>query len=232
MGAALHCWTQTLFKVEHGMGVAFAAWGRILSRHPLSVIIGSLILAIALMSGIPNMVSETNTIKLYSATGTPSHANYKKWLKQWAEYDPATRREYIVFAPANIKDTDSNFYTQERLEQLWAIHERTANITTTDSNGNSYQLEDLCEQSYANNDNCYIECIFEFMDFDKTQIPLFVNNSNQDKFVINPNYVVNYPVSWSPYAEDWVAIFTRAGTPQRYFEYVLLFFLVFSFIFE
>ena len=219
MGGVLSCWTRTLFKLEHALGVIFGAWGRIVARHPGLVIMISFAVAIGLALCMANLETDVNTISLYAAVGTRSYQYYKKWISTWAEYDPDTRFELMILAPSTKGDTETNMYTDERMNQLYSIHSDVLDISVTDADDNEYKFEDLCEQSYANNDNCLIECIFEFMEFDQSQISLYVANAQNDNTNVNLSYALQYPVSWSTYSEDYEALFTLAGTPQRHFSY-------------
>ena len=207
-------WTRTMVKLEHFLTVLFGKWGRFVARHPIIVIVVSFIFAGIFASFIPNMESETEGRYLWAPQGTISWDNTENYLDTWAKHDPELRyNNLIITSTANGDDDDNdndgnqdkNVLTTSILNQALTIHNLILNITIKDE----YTFNNFCTKDYSNNENCFIECVLEFYNFDESLI------SNID--LTSPSNIITYPVSYSPWAQEYVTLLTRFGSPTTFY---------------
>ena len=183
------CWYNKVSNIEHGLVFIAKKWGYFVAKHPLPVILSSLVLAVIMSIGVIFIQNETDTLELYAPRESISYDNNERYEDSWGLYQDSIRTQQIYVTPknnANLK-SQQNIFTAEYLIEFLKIHEEVASLEVTDS-GTSYSFYDLCYE--YKNGNCDLRSILAFYDFNQTQIQFGFNDTK-----------ILYPSQFSPYSD-------------------------------
>ncbi|XP_072019485.1 patched domain-containing protein 3-like [Amphiura filiformis] len=172
--------------IDHRLRHLFAAWGRIVARHPWPILLLPILVTIGLSVGFRYVTMETNQEKIY----TPQNGKAKTERKivdelfssvSWEDHaTPARLTELgryiqIIFTT----DDDQNVLILALLDKAYDVHQMVLDHITISGNV-SYRYENLCIKWH---DSCLANTV------------LTLYEDNEDYFTDNN---ISYPYSFLP----------------------------------
>ena len=145
------CGGRNFDCIEKRLRQLFAAWGRIVARHPWPVFILPILVTMALSSGFLFLVMETNQEVLYTPINGQAKTDRKivedlfKSVSWEAHTTPARlthigRFVQVIFT----RNDDKNVLESELLDKAFDVHDMVLSHKLKNSKGVSFEYEDLC----------------------------------------------------------------------------------------
>uniref|UniRef100_A0A673K9J8 Niemann-Pick C1 protein-like n=1 Tax=Sinocyclocheilus rhinocerous TaxID=307959 RepID=A0A673K9J8_9TELE len=191
-------------RFENCLRVLFSSWGSLCVRHPLTVILTSVVLVLICSAGLSYMSITTNPVELWSSPSSRARQE-KDYFDQ--HFGPFFRTEQLiittplnasgVFSPTSGPDIHfSSILNISLLHQVLDLQTEIAKLTA-EYKGETVTFKDICISPLAPyNDNCTILSLLNYYQnshevLDHEDVVFYVNSDYHTHFL----YCVSSPTA-------------------------------------
>ncbi|XP_051989877.1 NPC intracellular cholesterol transporter 1-like [Xyrauchen texanus] len=183
-------------RFENALRVLFSNWGSLCVRHPLTVILASMVLVLACSAGLAYMRITTNPVELWSSPSSRARQE-KDYFDQ--HFGPFFRTEQLIittpwtepyiFSPTSGPDISfAPILNISLLHQVLDLQTEISNLAA-EYNGENVTLKDICVSPLAPyNDNCTILSVLNY--FQNSHNVL--DHVDKDEFLVYFDYHTHF----------------------------------------